>query len=226
MTQKIMTRQDIAAKAPAVLETGVSSNVSAKYVHVPTIELIEDMEKLGWNVVDAKQVGSKKAGANAYKKHLVTFRNEAVVIKSEDGETVYPQILLSNSHDGLSAFTFRAGLFRLVCTNGLVIATKEFREVILTEDQKIEFALAALGIRFGENGAEVAVEEILKPIRKEDEGDELWKVFNVIQEKVTRGGFKYKASTGRNKTARSIKNFTRDIELNEQLYELAESYVA
>ena len=227
MTQKIMTRQDIAAKAPAVLETGVSSNVSAKYVHVPTIELIEDMEKLGWNVVDAKQVGSKKAGAN-----------------------------------GLSAFTFRAGLFRLVCTNGLVIATKEFgavsvrhkgysfeelkaivmglveklpvtvetlnrfREVILTEDQKVEFALAALGIRFGENGAEVAVEEILKPIRKEDEGDELWKVFNVIQEKVTRGGFKYKASTGRNKTARSIKNFTRDIELNEQLYELAESYVA
>jgi hypothetical protein len=100
-----MTRQDIAAKAPAVLETGVSSNVSAKYVHVPTIELIEDMEKLGWNVVDVKQVGSKKAGANAYKKHLVTFRNEAVVIKSEDGETVYPQILLSNSHDGLSAFT-------------------------------------------------------------------------------------------------------------------------
>jgi hypothetical protein len=262
MTQKIMTRQEIAAKAPAVLETGVSSNVSAKYVHVPTIELIDDMEKLGWNVVDVKQVGSKKAGANAYKKHLVTFRNEEVVIKSEDGETVYPQILLSNSHDGLSAFTFRAGLFRLVCTNGLVIATKEFgavsvrhkgysfeelkgivmglveklpvtvetlnrfREVILTEDQKVEFALAALGIRFGENGAEVAVEEILKPIRKEDEGDELWKVFNVIQEKVTRGGFKYKASTGRNKTARSIKNFTRDIELNEQLYELAESYVA
>ena len=58
MTQKIMTRQEIAAKAPAVLETGVSSNVSAKYVHVPTIELIDDMEKLGWNVVDVKQVGS------------------------------------------------------------------------------------------------------------------------------------------------------------------------
>ena len=77
-----------------------------------------------------------------------------------------------------------------------------------------------------ENGAEVSVEEILKPVRDEDRGDELWKVFNVIQEKVTRGGFKYKASTGRNKTARSIKNFTRDIELNEQLYELAESYVA
>ncbi len=262
MIQKIMTREEIAAKAPAVLETGVSSNVSTKYVHVPTVELIEDMEKLGWNVVDVKQVGSKrKETLSTYRKHLVTFRNEEVVIKSEDGEVVYPQILLSNSHDGLSAFTFRAGLFRLVCTNGLVIATKEFgavsvrhkgysfeelkgivmglveklpitietlnrfREVILTDEQKVEFALAALGIRFGESGAEVTVEEVLKPVRSEDEGDDLWRVFNVIQEKVTQGGFKYKASTGRNKTARSIKNFSRDIQLNEQLFELAESYL-
>jgi len=260
MTQKIMTRQEIAAKAPAVLETGVSSNVSAKYVHVPTIELIDDMEKLGWNVVDVKQVGSKKAGANAYKKHLVTFRNEEVVIKSEDGETVYPQILLSNSHDGLSAFTFRAGLFRLVCTNGLVIATKEFgavsvrhkgysfeelkeivmglveklpvtvetlnrfREVILTEDQKVEFALAALGIRFGENGAEVAVEDILKPIRKEDEGDELWKVFNVIQEKFVRGGTKYQSKKGRLVTMKELKNFHNINKINTSLWELADSY--
>ena len=214
---------------------------------------------LGWQVSDVKQVGSKK-GMQAFKKHLVIFRNPEIVVKSDDGETVYPQILLSNSHDGLSSFQFRAGLFRLVCTNGLVISTKDFgamsirhkgysfeelkktvfelveklpvtvetlnkfREVTLTEEQKVEFALQAIGIRFGENGAEVQVEELLKPVRKEDEGNELWQVFNVIQEKLSRGGFKYKASTGRNKTARSIKNFNRDIELNEQLYELAESF--
>ena len=32
-----------------------------------------------------------------------------------DGDTVYPQILLTNSHDGKNAFTFTAGLFRLIC---------------------------------------------------------------------------------------------------------------
>jgi len=255
-----LTKEEIQAKAPAVASTQAASNVSDKYVHVPTMDLVDDMAKLGWGVSDVKQVGSKKKGMQAFKKHLVTFRNPEIAITSEDGETVYPQILLSNSHDGLSSFQFRAGLFRLVCTNGLVISTKDFgamsirhkgysfeelkktvfelveklpvtietlnkfREVTLTEEQKVEFALQAIGIRFGENGAEVQVEELLKPTRKEDEGDELWQVFNVIQEKLSRGGFRYKASTGRNKTARSIKNFNRDIELNEQLYELAESF--
>lgn len=260
MKNTFLTREEIAKAAPAALSTTSSANVSEKYIHVPTINLIEDMEKLGWKVSDAKQVRSKKQGTSDHKKHLITFRNDGVIIASEDGEVVYPQILLSNSHDGLSSFQFRAGLFRLVCTNGLVIATAEFgtmsirhkgysfdtlkqtvmglvetlpitietlnkfREVTLTEEQKIEFALAALGIRFGEKGAEVTPEEILKPLRKEDEGNDLWVIFNIIQEKMTKGGFKYKASTGRNKTARSIKNFNRDIELNEKLYQLAESY--
>ena len=257
---KFLTKEEIQAKAPAVASTQAASNVSEKYVHVPTMELVDDMAELGWGVSDVKQVGSKK-GLTNFKKHLVTFRNENIVIKGEDGETVYPQILLTNSHDRLSSFQFRAGLFRLVCTNGLVISTQDFgqmrirhkgysfeelkktvmelveklpvtvetlnkfREVTLSEEQKHELALKAVGIRFGENGAEVDVQEILKPTRKEDEGSDLWTVFNVIQEKVVRGNFKYKTIKGRNKTARSIKNFNRDLQLNEQLYELAESFI-
>ena len=247
MKNTFLTKEQIATMAPAVLETGVSSKVSSKYVHVPTADLIDDMATLGWNVVDVKQRKTRKGESvgGSFGKHMVVFRNDNVVIKSEDGETVYPQILLSNSHDGLSSFQFRAGLFRLICSNGLVIATKDFGSMTIhhkgysfeelkktvmglvesLEDQKVEMALAALGIRFGEGGAEVSAEEILKPVRSEDEGNDLWTVFNVIQEKMVRGGFKYKASTGRNKTARSIKNFNRDIELNEKLYELAESYI-
>jgi hypothetical protein len=85
--------------------------------------------------------------------------------------------------------------------------------------------MKAIGIRFGENGAEVDINELLKPVRKEDEGSDLWTIFNVIQEKMVRGNFKYKTLKGRNKTARSIKNFNRDLQLNEQLYELAESFI-
>lgn len=261
MTINALTREDILQKAPAVLSTTTAENVSKQYVHVPTVELIEDMEKLGWQVVDVKQGTGRKHKRAEHRKHMVIFRNENIVMKSEDGEVVYPQILLTNSHDGLSAFQFRAGLFRLVCSNGLVVSTKDFgslrilhkgysfdtlkkvvmelveqlpitvetlnrfREVILSDEQKVEFALKALGIRFGERGMEVAPEEILKPVREEDAGNDLWAVFNVIQEKMTRGGSNYKANTGRNKTARTIKNFTRDMQVNEQLYALAESYV-
>ena len=253
---KYLSKEEIKASAPAVFTQEAAAHLSEQYVHVPTINLIDDMEKLGWNVVEAKQTkGRKRSGE--FSKHLVVFRNENVVIKSEDGETVYPQVILQNSHDGASSFQFRAGLYRLVCTNGLVIATKEFgatslrhkgytfeelkkvvvglveqlpvtvetlnkfREVTLSEEQQIEIALRAIGIRFGESGAEVSAEEVLKPMRKEDEGNDLWSIFNRVQEKMVRGGFAYKAKTGRNKTARSIKNFSRDLELNEQLYSLA-----
>jgi hypothetical protein len=36
---------------------------------------------------------------------------------------------LTNSNDGKNAFTFTAGLFRLVCENGLVISTEQFNDV-------------------------------------------------------------------------------------------------
>ena len=81
---KFLTKEEIQAKAPAVASTQAASNVSDKYVHVPTMELVDDMAKLGWGVSDVKQVGSKK-GLTNFKKHLVTFRNEDIVIKGEDG---------------------------------------------------------------------------------------------------------------------------------------------
>ena len=61
-----------------------------------------------------------------FQKHLVVFRNNDIIIEGKDNDTVYPQVLLTNSHDGKNAFTFTAGLFRLVCENGLVISTQEF----------------------------------------------------------------------------------------------------
>ena len=59
----------------------------------------------------------------------MVFRNDEIVINGEDGDTVFPQILLTNSHDAKNAFSFTAGLFRLICSNGLVISTKEFGSV-------------------------------------------------------------------------------------------------
>ena len=49
-------------------------------------------------------------------------RTDGTFAKKNPIDTVYPQILLTNSHDGKNAFTFTAGLFRLICENGLVIA--------------------------------------------------------------------------------------------------------
>jgi hypothetical protein len=105
----------------------VADNTSEKYTHIPTDTVIrKDMELLGWNVVDAKEVKARKNTTKGFQKHLIVFRNNDVVIEGKDGDTVYPQILLTNSHDGKNSFSFQAGLFRMICENGLVIATKQF----------------------------------------------------------------------------------------------------
>ena len=129
-------------------------------------------------------------------------------------------------HKGYSFEELKKTVMELVEELPVTVETlNRFREVVLSDEQKHELAMKAIGIRFGENGAEVDVQEILKPTRKEDEGSDLWTVFNVIQEKMVRGKFKYKTIKGRNKTARTIKNFNRDVKLNEELYQLAESFI-
>ncbi|NCV19525.1 MAG: DUF932 domain-containing protein, partial [Rhodobacterales bacterium] len=98
--------------------------LSSKYVHLATSTVIEDLIKLGWKPVKAQEIRARKNVG--YQKHLVVFRNENVMIKGTDGDDAYPQILMTNSHDGKAAFNFRVGIFRLVCSNGLVVSDADF----------------------------------------------------------------------------------------------------
>ena len=126
---KFMSKEAISKVAPSVFTMNPSNEVSDKYTHIPTEEVIDDMEELGWGVVDAKEVKARTNHTKGFQKHLLVFRNDNIVIEGADGDTVFPQILLTNSHDGKNAFTFTAGLFRMICENGLVIADTEFEDV-------------------------------------------------------------------------------------------------
>ena len=50
-------------------------------------------------------------------------------VYKQDGVEAYPRIVLTNSYDGFNAFTFRVSFFRLVCSNGLVVATDTFMDI-------------------------------------------------------------------------------------------------
>ena len=257
-----LTTSEIKQRANSVFTDTASPNVSSKFTHIPTHKVIEDMSQLGWGVVDAKQVKARKG--QGFQKHLVVFRNPDVVINGADGDTVFPQILLTNSNDGKNAFTFTAGLFRLVCENGLVISTQEFenvkirhmgytfeelqtqiramveqlpltvesmnkmKAVELDEASIVEFAEKALATRFKEDelqNIKVDLDKLLEPTRPEDKGNDLWSVFNVLQEKILEGDFQYMAGTKIRK-ARKVKNFKQDIEINQKLFAVAAEFIA
>ena len=128
-SQEFKSLEELRAIAPSIFTKVGSKDTSDKYTHIPTDQVIKDMELLGWGVVDAQEVNARTTGTKGFQKHLVVFRNNDVVIHGEDGDTVYPQVLLTNSHDGKNSFQFTAGLFRMICANGLVIATDTFEDV-------------------------------------------------------------------------------------------------
>jgi hypothetical protein len=126
---KFLSKKELSEMAPSIFTMTPSSEVSKKYTHIPTERVIDDMELLGWKPVDAKEVQARTKSTQGVQKHMLVFRNDDVVINGEDGDTVYPQILITNSHDGKNAFQFTAGLFRMICENGLIIATDEFADL-------------------------------------------------------------------------------------------------
>ena len=243
-------------------------DVSKKYLFVNTETVIDDLGKLGWLPVQAAQRKSRGNGT-IFSKHMVSFQNPDIKITGKDGDDSFPRIIMTNSHDGMQAFKFSVGIFRLVCSNGLVVADEQFsdfkikhkgytfaelRDVvttavkdlpnkvevlnemksrILTQDEKNKLALDAMlvraGIEIGSKKAkkfvydEETIEDILEPKRDEDKGDDLWRVFNVVQEKITQGEFSAALKGAKVRKVRKIKSFEKDLKVNKDLFQLATS---
>jgi hypothetical protein len=99
----------------------------------------------------------------------------------------------------------------------LVNKINTFKAKELTEEQMTDFATKASALRTKKT---VNIMDVLTPTRTEDQGNDLWVVFNRVQEKILGGSY-----TSGGRKARSVKNFQKDIQLNEQLFVLAESYL-
>jgi hypothetical protein len=251
MSGNTYSLEQIKKIAPSVFTTEKAPHLTDKYIQTPTSRVVEDLMSLGWQVTKAQEVKARKG--QGFQKHMIVFRNPEIMIKGKDGDDSFPQILLTNSHDGKAAFNFRVGIFRLVCSNGLVISDADFSNVSirhinytfeslqakvaemitklpnlvqkinlfksteLTEDQMADFAQKAMQLRTKER---VNIMDVLTADRPQDRGNDLWVVFNRVQEKLLGGSYR----AGKRK-ARSVKNFQKDIELNEKLFELAEAYL-
>ena len=126
--------------------------LSKHYSFVPTMNVVNDLRALGYEVVDAKQVKARKKSTNGYQKHMITFEHPKYKV---EGREEYPQILLTNSHDGGNAFTLSAGIFRLVCSNGLVIKTEDYGSARLVHKGYSFEAVQKLVKEFEETVSEV-----------------------------------------------------------------------
>ncbi len=228
--------------------------VSEKYTFIPTTRIVADLISLGWHPVKVLgRSGSETA------KHVIRFRQPEHLAGGL--QEVCPEIVMLNSHDGLSSFRLSAGLFRLVCSNGLVISEAMFasisirhirytyeavreaaasyadnvprisgcvqrlRSINLLEAEKFAFANDLMKIRFTPEiveRREINLQKALTPLRTADKGDDLWSVFNVLQEKIING----RVFTVTGEKMRRVTNAERNIRLNQAMFDLAMQYGA
>lgn len=100
----------------SVLADHAAPTMSSRYVHVNSREVVELMEQEGFYVAAAK-TNAPRSRDPMFARHSIEFRRHDA--PQVDGTT--PRIIFVNSHDGTTAAQAMAGLYRFVCSNGLVI---------------------------------------------------------------------------------------------------------
>ncbi|MDR8071028.1 DUF932 domain-containing protein [Burkholderia cenocepacia] len=101
------------------------------------------------------------------------------------------------------------------------------RDVSLDRDEQQAFARASLALRYDPTDAEapapVTESQLLAPRRFEDRRDDLWTVFNRVQENLTKGGLHGRSRSGRAMSTRAITGIDQNVKLNRALWMLADA---
>jgi len=85
----------------------------------------------GFQPFSAVQSRTRIPGKGDFAKHLLRFRHQDLTRPSAVGDVI-PEVVLVNSHDGTSAYKLIAGLYRLVCANGMMVSHGEIDSINVT----------------------------------------------------------------------------------------------
>jgi hypothetical protein len=114
---------------PSIMTTTAADGASERYTQVPTIDVINTLMKQGWNPVNAMETRVRTSEKKGFQKHLIRFQHPDLYLNEEAVETV-----LVNSHDRSCAFQFYLGIFRIACTNGLIVGDQFKRISVRRKD--------------------------------------------------------------------------------------------
>lgn len=118
-----LTREELMQYVPSVFSENKHESRSDRYTWIPTITILENLQREGFEPFFACQTRVRDQGRREHTKHMLRLRRTGQLT----GHQV-PEIILLNSHDGSSSYQMLPGLFRGVCTNGLVCG-QSFGEV-------------------------------------------------------------------------------------------------
>ena len=123
-----LTREELGQYVPSAYAEKAHADTSDRYAFFSTDTVVEALRGSGWAPVIAQQQKARTEDRSGFQKHLIRFHR-----REELGRAVLHdsrlELVLMNSHDGGCAFRLFAGVFRLVCSNGLVVSEASFGAV-------------------------------------------------------------------------------------------------
>jgi hypothetical protein len=173
--------------------------------------------------------------------------NEIILLNSHDGTSSYQMLggvyrfVCQNGmvagetvgevrvpHKGNIVRNVINGAFDVLDGFDLIREQKEgMQTVTLNRDEQHAFARSALALRYDPTDADVpapiAESQLLNVRRFEDRRDDLWVVFNRIQENMTKGGLHGRSRSGRAMSTRPVTGIDQNVKLNRALWMLADA---
>lgn len=114
-----LTSEEMMQIVPSVFGEDKHASRSDRYTYIPTITLLENLQREGFQPFFACQTRVRDQGKREHTKHMLRLRREGQIT----GKQV-PEIILLNSHDGSSSYQMLPGLFRFVCQNGCAVSAR------------------------------------------------------------------------------------------------------
>jgi hypothetical protein len=251
-----LSNNQIAAYAPSVLAESAHESRGERYTFIPTVRVIDGLRNQGFEPFEVRQTRVRNLAKRDHTKHMVRMRHSSTL----DSKGEVPEIILLNSHDGSSSYQLLSGIFRFVCSNGLIAGDvvedvrvrhsghvvdeviegsfrvladsqkvisriSDYKSISLSLPEQRAFANAAIRLRWDEN-APIGCDRLLTPQRWSDKNDDLWTVFNRVQEGMVKGGVAGKTAKGRRMHTRAVAGVTENVKLNRALWTLADNMAA
>ena len=113
-------------QAPSIYAAGPMVGVSGRYTFVPTARIISGLREQDWVPVAVEEQRIRTEARRGFQKHLLRFR------RAEQMETLDEwnvELVLVNSHDAGCAYQLHTGIYRRICSNGLVLSDSQFESI-------------------------------------------------------------------------------------------------
>ena len=125
---KVLSNEEILKVAPSVFAENPNQKVSDKYRFLPTIKVVDALRDMGYGVVRAEQSRSLQPGQREFARHMLRFRHASNMQIANVGDEI-PELVLTNSHNGLTTYNLMLGIFRLACSNGMIVMSDQLESL-------------------------------------------------------------------------------------------------